>query len=188
MGAQRERVRSQMGKLADRINKHSGGGRGMSNALVARLARACGAGEDFLGVFPADCLPRKETHRKSFRLVVNLGTWKDTFEKRVAVGHFVAVVAGPDSVTYADSYGLPCVQPHVLRFLEECGRKRIVYNSRPVQSLSSRACGLYAMLAVLYIGRHRFGLKFGKRDLAANDARCVENLRKIIELNYKRGS
>lgn len=165
------------------LERHTDPRRGLSNQAVARMARALGIGErSFVGVYPADCIPRSLYARPHFTVIVNLGRWKRP-EERGAAGHFVAVHGRPSHVLYLDSYGRPCEQPDVLRFLAEC-RRPVLYNARRIQALDSKACGFYAMLYAVYYDRgYKFRLTFrsggGERALAGNDARCVRYLERI---------
>ena len=121
----------------------------MSNSIVARLARLLGAGESFIGVYPADCIPRKLCARGRFSIIVNLGRWKKESE-RGKVGHFVAICVNGDGITYVDSYGDECTQPDVVSFLQSCKRP-VRFNTKQIQSYFSKACGMYALLYILYI-------------------------------------
>lgn len=77
------------------VSRHSGPRRGVSNQALARLARLMGAGDDFRGVYPADCIPVATlVGQGRFSLIVNLGRWKNP-EERGLVGHFVAICATP---------------------------------------------------------------------------------------------
>ena len=175
--------------LSRRAKGHAGKKIGLSNVIVARLARKIGRttkdDKTFLGVYPADCIPAKFANRGRFAIIVNLGRWRRE-EERGVVGHFVAIVAEGDSVAYIDSFGQDCFQPDVRDFLRRCKRP-IRHNNRQVQSFDSMACGFYALLYMLYFtGQHRFRLTFSKKNLRANDAKCVMYLHKIIDENYNR--
>ncbi len=168
-------------ELAQIVQRSTGGERGLSNRTVLKLARLLGCSLDFKGVFAADCIPVKYSQFPRFTMIINLGTWKDRWTKGNPVGHFVTVSAEAGSVKYVDPYGLPCTQRHVLKFLKHCNRS-VEYNDRQIQSLTSRACGLYALLFALYLddGSFTFKMKFGRIRLANNDAKCMVYLRRII--------
>lgn len=188
MAAVRRRRRRETARAADwrvwlmrGLQRQTGGGRGLTNTVVARLARLFDVGKRFWGVYPADCLPRSMAAEPHFAAVVNLGRWK-TGSERSRVGHFVAVVGRPRKVFYVDSYGLPCTQPDVLRFLAGCQRP-VEYCKRAVQSFDSKACGLYALLFSLYLYYDLdFALRFRRSDLEKNDKKMIKYLKRISHL------
>ena len=175
--------REQLERLARGVAMHADPERGLTNVVVERFCRLIGSPQ-FAGVFAADGIDESLASRPSFSMVVNLGEVKG--RRRGAplpVGHFVAVVAAPHAVRYMDSYGLPCTQRHVARFLRLCGRE-VRENTRQVQDYDSKCCGFYASLFATYYDTARpppdFRLVFYRRRLKENDELCFKYLRRLI--------
>lgn len=166
-------------ELADRVRVHVGPKKGVSNAFLRRMA-ALARTRHFAGVFAADCIPPRLAGRPRFTFIVNLGRKRLPDRNRpLPVGHFVVVAGYPGRVLYVDSYGLPCAQPDVLAFVNSC-RRPVGFNLRQVQDFGSVHCGYYALLYALYLdGDYKFPLRFNRKQLRANDSRCVNHLRKI---------
>lgn len=158
--------------------------KGVSNTLLARLGRTSCRGGDFYGVYPANKIPRWICKRGRFVIIVNLG--ERVPGRRLPVGHFVCVAGERRRVNYIDSYGMPCMQPKVLRFLKDC-RREIWENEKQMQHLESAYCGLYALLFTVYFDRKfshalppGFKLRFYKGGLKSNDKKCVQYLQQLL--------
>ena len=146
---------------------------GMTNRLVDQLARSL-ATRLYRGLFIPEKLTTARTtqllSKIPFTMIVNVG------------GHFVALYCCKEYVLYFDPFGMPCLQPQVIAFLR--GLKRSVFFSREkIQSVTSKHCGLYAVLFVLYHDkpRRRFKLKFGRRASKKNDKLCIQYLHKLCK-------
>lgn len=165
--------------IAQTINTHAGKKKGMTNDVIEMLCKNAG-GSHFGGVFTADSLPFHLASQPRFIIVVNLGRRRGAF----AVGHFVTIAAvEPNKIYYLDSFGLPCWQPNVTRFLKACGRK-IVWNMRQIQSFESKFCGMYASLfaSCLDGSPPSFEMKFFRKKsmLMKNDALCSRYFLRIL--------
>lgn len=161
------------------IRRHVTKGKGVSNVLLQRLAKQV-CSKDFRGVFAANRIPRALAGFPRFVIIVNLG--EKAVNRPLKVGHFVCIAAEPNKkVRYVDPYGIPCMQPKVLRFLKET-RRKLWENTQPVQAMSSAHCSLYALLFALYLDKRPRGLRllFDSTDLEGNDKRCVNYLYRII--------
>lgn len=170
-------------KVSDYFNEHVNSSVGISNQLLNRLALGM-CSRDYLGVFAADCIPPFLAGRPRFIVILNLARKKSGHQ---SVGHFVTVLANPNSVYYVDPYGMKCVQPDVERFLRECGRT-VRQNKRQYQDMKSVYCGMYCLLFAAYADRRnsanppKFKLRFfrQKKKLLANDTKCVQYVRRLI--------
>ncbi len=167
------------------IANHADKWRGMSNKLVEKLARGL-CSKNFRGVFAADSIPvAKLAGRPRFIVILNLARERPgplfSFN-----GHFVSIVAYPNSIRYFDPYGLPCTQPDVKDFLSQCQRP-IRQNRQQIQDKKSVYCGMYCLLFAAYNDRKNsssppgFKLTFHKRkeQLKLNDTKCVQYLRRL---------
>ena len=188
--------------------------RGLSNDVLEDLVRMLGISDRFLGVWGAEHLHRagpgmhlrrrrgsKSGGRRT--LIINTG------DHWVAASPALDLLARPERgrtpgvAVYVDSYGVPPLLPGVLDFLQSGAKKKIkksgkrgciVHNSKQIQSLRSKACGLYAALYALALddpelAKKMGGIKFatGKgANLAANDRECVRYLKTIALLRSKK--
>lgn len=171
------RLWSDIAKLA---KSHVSKGKGISNVLLERLCKKM-CSKRFKGVFAANKVPRLLAGLSRFTVIVNLGE-VDGGREKLPVGHFVCIAAEPDRVAYIDPYGMPCMQPKVLSFLKDT-RRPLWENDRQIQHFDSPYCGLYAVLFTVYFDKEAYEwmrLKFNKRDLMANDKKCVEFIEKLI--------
>ena len=151
---------------------------GITNELLYRLCKQL-LSKDFYGVFSADDIPNNLAAYNSFIIIVNIATKKST-----RAGHFVTIVGNSSTINYIDSYGLPCLQPHIKSFLALCYRK-ICYNTRQIQSFNSKYCGLYALLFACYFDKENnegndFQLLFHNNRLKQNDKLCSTYLTQMI--------
>ncbi len=168
-------------ELLHGLETHSSPTRGMSNTALDRLARLM-LSRCYRGLFPVDRIPAATLARcRDFCIIVNLGRTGS------GDGHFVALVADGDRLRYLDSYALKVTVPELAAFLAGCGRK-VIPSRRPVQSLQSQTCGLYALLFAAYFDPGRrpppdFSLRFHRRKLKSNDRLCVHYLRNLLYSN-----
>ena len=150
---------------------------GITNRTVEALCKLK-CGEKFIGVFSADCIPKDLGYMKNFIIIINLG------KKGTPMGHFVTIVGHPFFIRYLDPYGLPPFQPDSITFLESCSRP-IRHNRIQIQSLTSKHCGLYAILfACIADGKEKSSnVKFYttgiEKDMRKNDTLCRLYLKKI---------
>ena len=95
--------------------------------------------KSFVGIFPSNQLPRKVLKGESRAFVFNT----DPHYKRGS--HWVALFINSfGDATYFDSFGLPPIQASIKRFILNNSRS-LRYNSIPIQSLVSKACGLFCI-------------------------------------------
>lgn len=172
-------------RIAKLINDNIGRKKGMTNDIVYNLCKAI-ASSSFKGVFSADGIPSTLTSQPRFVIIVNLGR---RFASRqgpaIPLGHFVTIAAvEPGKIFYLDSFGLPCWQPDVTRFLKATGR-RVVWTMRQMQDFGSKFCGVYAMLfALSFDGRPpTFKMTFHRKEalLRKNDKLCSQYLLQLID-------
>lgn len=147
---------------------------GLSNHYITSILEpAC---IDFRGVFSANTIPVQLLKCETYALVCNLS---NAGERGT---HFVAIIVKRNRVLYLDSLGLPCVVPQISGFLKRLN-KPVFYNSQQIQHSSSKFCGFYCILFVLYFCKPTTTpLLFETEELLLNDATCVE---KICELLNK---
>lgn len=169
-------------EITNMIESHVSRGKGISNALVERLCKKF-CSNDFKGVYAANKLPIALASVGRFSIIVNLGEVEGD-DTTLPVGHFVCITAEPNSISYIDPYGLPCIQPKVLHFLRE-SRRPMWENVRQIQHFDSPYCGLYSILFTVYFDKDAkrwLRMNFSKRDLRQNDRRCVNYLERLAEI------
>lgn len=163
--------------LNKRIKEHVKEKGGISNEFIYNVCQMC-CSSDFKGVFSADCIPPKLAGRGRFFIIVNLGERKGKNKTKAAY---------PNVVYYLDSYGFPCVQRYVVKFLLNC-RRPMRWNSRQIQDFKSQFCGMYAILFTIYLDRSfgnrgtkpGFNMRFRNKNLIHNDSLCMQYLRRIL--------
>ena len=171
--------------FVEKVRYHASEGKGISNPLLNRLARLV-CSQNFKGVYAANRIPRGLLRLPRFTIIVNLGE-KTASPKPLPIGHFVSLSFDRESVFYVDPYGLPCLQPRVLRFIKDSGRQ-LWENRVQVQHWDSPYCSLFALLFTLYFDTPRRRevakpkLLFHRKNLRLNDAKCVYYLNKLILL------
>ena len=109
---------------------------GLSNIYLEKLSKKLNLGY-FMGVFSSDSLPNVNKSR-SFSLICNFSKQKDPGT------HLIAILCRNKNVFYFDSYGLPCYNPLILKFLKKL-KKIVYYNSKTIQARDSIYCGYYAL-------------------------------------------
>jgi len=130
----------------------------------------------FKGVFPCDALPN------SFRLpavfVINLSTHNEPGT------HWVSLyISECGNAFYFDSFGMKPTNVHIISFLK-MHTKRVSYNNKQLQHISSNKCGRFCCVFVVSALRKcsidsfisRFGI-----NLYVNDF-VVENMYKYFEM------
>ncbi len=163
--------------LAARVRANARSDVGISNVTLSRFARMV-CSSDFTNVYSADRIPQRLAGLNRFITIVNLG------RSGVPLGHFVTIVGTTDAIYYIDPYGLPCLVPEIIKFLQNC-RRPVMYNLQQLQALDSVYCGLYAVLMARYMDpsspRPQFRLKFNKKgNLKKNDRLCVRYLHMLL--------
>lgn len=131
----------------------------------------------YQGVYSSDSIPSKLAKLEEFGIVVNLS---DADEKGT---HFTAIISQKTHALYIDSYGKPCDDNDICKFLTKLG-KPVFFNTRQIQSYESNFCGFFSMLYVLhYCNESTKPLRFSKQ-LMKNDDLCIQYLCRM--LNKKR--
>jgi len=148
----------------------------------------------FKGVFNVDRLPEILRHCawvddpfSSF--IVNLGRDDEKFPS----GHFVAILIRDGKIFYIDSFGLPPPKDNeplqksidILEFHHERDfrkHRKFGFNKLRFQSLTSKACGLFALC---YVVLHDLRLEstditWHTTDLSRNDNLVIKTLRSLI--------
>ena len=93
----------------------------------------------FLGVFPADRLPKVWNRSQDCCLIANTAVQSKEGQ------HWVAFYLQYNGlVEYFDSYGLPPTKPEFLQFLQE-NATSWRYNNLPCQGLTSETCGHHCL-------------------------------------------
>lgn len=95
----------------------------------------------FRGVFASDSLPHKVNLPSAF--IIN------TSPRRQLEGHWVGLYLNRNGVAeYFDSFGFPPQQRDILNFIKHHSRK-LIYNKKQIQHLSSNKCGKFAIVFIL---------------------------------------
>lgn len=96
----------------------------------------------FAGVFPKDRI--KITKRNNFGIIINTD---------VSTGrgkHWVSFFVKNGKGLYFDSFGLPPYDNDIKKFIFKICKKNYIYNKKRLQSLSSKTCGVYSMLFLIW--------------------------------------
>lgn len=95
----------------------------------------------FKGVFPCDKLPKKIDLPAA--LVINLSPSNN------GGSHWVGLyISKKGGAYYFDSYGYPPTNPYIVYFIR-MHSKKLVFNRKQLQHLSSRKCGKFVCVFVL---------------------------------------
>lgn len=95
----------------------------------------------FSGVYAADCLPHRIKLPCAF--IIN------TSPRSELQGHWIALYINKNGVAeYFDSFGFPPIQKDIKYFLR-VHAKKIIYNMKQLQHLSSVKCGKFAIVFIL---------------------------------------
>lgn len=135
---------------------------GLSNTFIDRfLKKEC---ENYLGIFAPDTLPSQLM--KNGTLVCNLSN------SNQMGSHFITIVIQERQVLYIDSFGVPCENADIKRFLD-FQKKPIKHNETMIQDLASDFCGFFCILFCMYydVSRNEPLLFFS--DLSKNDNHCI---------------
>ena len=149
------------------INSHIKPDLGITNDFIHDItAEICS--KIYQGLYPANEIPPKLAKKTDFSIIVNVGR------------HFVSIIACESYIIYIDPFGIPCLEPFTATFLKKCKRP-ILYNKKPIQSVKSKYCGLYAVLFVLYYDPPivKIKMKFDN-NWEKNDQRCISYIKKLL--------
>ena len=137
---------------------------GMTNKELENLAYFF-FDNHFLGVYPCDVIPN--TKFKKFSVIFNLSKHNESGS------HFISVIGNVKNIIYFDSFGEPCDNPHVLKFMKSFN-KPIQMNNKQIQSTRSNFCGLYCLYFLIRCFQKKdtlknFTRKFRSSKLIEND-------------------
>ena len=147
---------------------------GLSSGFITHiLEKVC---PDFYGVFSSNTIPMYLKKITKFVIVVNLA--KAEHEGT----HFITIVRISQKVLFIDSFGLPCREENISKFLKEL-EVPIYYNETQIQSFASNFCGFYAIFFCLKYSvekKKSRNLTFSE-NLQDNDDKCVIYVLRMIE-------
>ena len=148
---------------------------GLTNIYVNKiLKKYC---NDFKGVFSSNNINFALCGKKKFSIVCNLA------KKEEQGTHFITIIANEIYIFYIDSYGIPCTNFDISRFMHECKRE-IIYNSKQIQHEKSFFCGYYSILFVLIndkaIPKSKKPILKFSNNLLKNDKKCINYILKMI--------
>ena len=100
----------------------------------------------------------------------------------LSVGHFVYLLFNDEYILYADPLGFPCLN-QAMRKKFSTLKKPVFFNSRQIQDISSKYCGLFVCFFALNFSHNKNipMLPFQSKNLIQNDTICIENLKKIVD-------
>ena len=128
----------------------------------------------FKGVFSANTLPFDI--KPPFDLIVNLSNFNDLGS------HFVTICADTLNISYIDSFGLPCFIDSISIFMQNFNLP-ILYNTKIIQNIHSKACGYYCILFVLYHNNLITKPIKWNKNTKLNDNLCLKFLKDEIKRN-----
>lgn len=150
--------------------------KGVTNQTIDAFCRHL-CPEIHKGTFPSDMIPDNISSFSLFSIIVNLGTLKR--KQLIPIGHFVTIIKTKLHIIYIDPFGLPCLQPDVIRFMMLC-QCPVYHNNKQIQDISSNYCGMFAILFSCYFDRKpSFSMTFSAQ-YKSNDHKCITYLKKII--------
>lgn len=165
-------------RMARLLKEHISTDWGMTNKLVHSIASTL-CTRRYKGLFTPDQTAGSArvvfaTAERPFTTIWNVGN------------HFVCVYCTDDFTLYLDPFGQPCHIRAVERLLRQAngdggGGNRLFYNTTPIQSQTSKHCGLYAVLFCLYYDEpaRKVRLNFTKSG-DKNDQLCTVYLQALL--------
>lgn len=125
-------------------------------------------------VFAIDQLPTKLKNGFAYGFVINLSKISEPGS------HWVSLyIDKKRNGFYFDSFGFKPKSYHLLDFIKK-NCKNISYNTRQLQQLNSKVCGMYAACCIIHLAKgHSFNDYVGKfsKNLLINDSFIVKNFR-----------
>ena len=126
----------------------------------------------FIGCFPSNRLP--EISKYPCSLIVNS-------EKAGHKGlHWYSLFLLKDKCIFFDSFGFPCLEPDILKYLMRQSYKTVSYNKICIQDIMSVSCGLFCISFVKHVHSSesfgKFILNFSTVDLKQNDSIVIDLL------------
>lgn len=101
--------------------------------------------ECFIGTFARDLLPKSIIKKRPIALIVN--TDKSDKPGQHWLGLFLATNG---SAEVFDSFGINKLHNEILNFLKINNVKKLIYNPRQLQSITTSTCGAYCVLFVKF--------------------------------------
>ena len=134
--------------------------------------------ENFLGVYPCDVLPNKNFEK--FSVIFNLSKHYENGS------HFISVTGNKRKIIYFDSFGEPCDNEHILKYMKSF-KKPIKVSKQQLQSVHSNFCGLYCLYFLIRCFLKNESLKnflnhFGIKSLMKNDKLLLKYILKEIKV------
>jgi hypothetical protein len=129
--------------------------------------------DNFKGVFSSDNVPHHLAATNQFSIICNLS------KENEKGSHFISIIAFEDYVFYIDSFGLPCYESSLKKFLSKTSRP-IFFNTVQIQDFSSNFCGFYCMLFVLYFNARVKKKMTFSNNLSLNDSICVNYIKTLV--------
>ena len=130
--------------------------------------------KQFKGCFPHDKLPKVKCSDLPLSLIIN------TDDSNKGGDHWVGIVMTKKNCYYFDSFGVPVLSVHVLKFLKKF-YKYVVYSSKQVQSIFSDKCGYFTagfVCLVKSVNSYNKFLNLFSNDFAVNDSVCINLFKK----------
>ena len=131
----------------------------------------------FLGVFSEKNIPPRLSRKQNGTMIILLG------KSAQEVGHYVTLILSPQYVLYIDTFGLPCLSSSIRTFIAR-SKRDLFFNTKQIQAVTSKYCGIYSILWVLLFDEKNKRVKSVKFQAPhLNDDLCRMYIIKIINKN-----
>jgi len=97
----------------------------------------------YIGTYPRDLLPYKKVSDRS-AIIIN------TDDSSNPGQHWVPLFLDKGIAEYFDSFGFKIIHNDILKFLNKNNIKKIIYNNKQLQSVTTSTCGAYCVLFVKF--------------------------------------
>ncbi len=98
----------------------------------------------FIGTYARDILPKYQIKTKPCALIIN------TDESSKPGQHWISLFLTEGVAEYFDSFGFTFIHDDILKFLKRNKIKKLIYNSKQLQSVTTSTCGAYCILFVKF--------------------------------------
>jgi hypothetical protein len=136
-----------------------------------------GTCETFIGVFSCDEL-QDIPPQNQFSLVCNFSP------SNMKGTHFIALYVTASSTYYFDSYGLPCIDPEINKFVVSLNRAKNYSSAASIQDMYSTFCGYYCWGFILSMEQNNnvsYITHFNRKRLKdKNDIKCIKFIQSAI--------
>jgi hypothetical protein len=150
---------------------------GLTNVYVEKLGKKLFRNK-FLGVYPADILPKNSNKNKCCSIIFNTGNSNTVGE------HFVAFYWTKSEIHYFDSFGEKLKNKNIKKFLKHFPNHSKIYNCKKIQADNSTFCGFFCLAYLMSkfnkIPSHVFYQQFSKIKLKKNDQKVVNTIVSFI--------